>query len=298
MITSSNPLGFNKPCWHLCTDGTAMPNFFSSESDFKIGINGLAYCACIVPGVIILTFVLMSNHIHLILMGDREDCLKLFHCFKAKLTRCLPDKTIDWKPFKPNLILIGSNDYLRTSIAYVNRNPYVLYNEYTPFNYPWGAGREFFSYKDRGRYTQFLDMQLIIKRQLLHSKDFDERFNRLRFDVDLVDVTSFCRVDLAEKVYANAGDYISLLMKNVEKFKEFASLIDDKIFITDKEMDKIALLTAQEKYNVQTLIKLTTYQRNEHARFLKREYNATKSQLRRILRLPQNFLDELFPQKQ
>lgn len=115
------PFGLNKPCWHLCTDGNVMPNIFSSGADFDLGLNVLAVVACFFPDVDILTFILMSNHIHLVMSGREEDCLEFFALYKNKLSRCLREKAIDWRPFDPSLYLIDSEDYLKKVIAYVPR---------------------------------------------------------------------------------------------------------------------------------------------------------------------------------
>ena len=123
------------PFWHLFTNGNDFKIIFQNDSDYIFGMNILAVCACLFPDVKILTFVLMSNHIHFILSGEEKRCKELFECFKWKLSRGLYKNISNWKNFQATLAPIGDEDYLRTAIAYVNRNAYVAHPQFTPYNY-------------------------------------------------------------------------------------------------------------------------------------------------------------------
>ena len=82
----------NGPYWHLYTDGTKMQNIFRCEDDFKTGMWILAASLHISKGVKALTFELMGNHIHLILAGEREDCINAFEIFAAQLRLAFPKR--------------------------------------------------------------------------------------------------------------------------------------------------------------------------------------------------------------
>ena len=77
------------PFWHLYTDGGKMEIIFTCPSDFVFGITLLGICAAAFPGCRILTFALMSNHIHLIIAGRKADVLGFFALFKERLRRYL-----------------------------------------------------------------------------------------------------------------------------------------------------------------------------------------------------------------
>ena len=72
----------NGPFWHLYTDGTMMGDIFCSEEDFKLGMTLLAVCAAVYPQIDLITFELMSNHVHLVMRGESEDCLVFFEIYK------------------------------------------------------------------------------------------------------------------------------------------------------------------------------------------------------------------------
>ena len=87
------------PFWHLYTDGRIMEDFLCTEEDFKIAMTALAIATVLFKKVRIITFELMSNHIHLILNGEAEDCMRLFERLKARLKRILKthERAIDWR---------------------------------------------------------------------------------------------------------------------------------------------------------------------------------------------------------
>ena len=73
------------PFWHLYTDGRVMEDFLCTEEDFKIAMTALAVTTVLFTKVRIITFELMSNHIHMILNGEAEGCMELFERFKTRL---------------------------------------------------------------------------------------------------------------------------------------------------------------------------------------------------------------------
>lgn len=295
----TNSFESHMPFWHLFTNGNEMQVIFSTAYDYKLAVNLLAISACLHPGVIILTFVLMSNHIHLVLSGEKDSCLAMFDCFKAKLMRALHDNPINWKQFQPTLSEVRDEYYLKTVIAYVNRNPFVSIPSCTPFNYPWGAGKEFFKLKEEVSFPakEFEELRLHEKRQILRTRIFDSSYDKLTFRGNTVETRSFCDIELAEKVFANAHDYMYWICRKVESFKEIARSLKDEILYTDEELGTVIFAMIKKRYNVLSIHKLTAIQKTDIAIDLNRDYNAGIPQLRRILNLDTKTLKKLFPEK-
>ena len=128
----------NGPFWHLYTNGQTMQNIFCSKEDFKIGIIVLAISLIMCKSIKLLAFELMNNHIHLILSGPKEDCLKLFDIFHKRLRLIFSKlgRAIDWDSFKADILPIDTLDSLRNEIIYTHRNAYVANGNYNPFSYP------------------------------------------------------------------------------------------------------------------------------------------------------------------
>ena len=69
----------NAPYWHLCTPGQLSGILFSSKEDYVYAMNLIALCAALyLRRVKIYTFQVMSNHLHFVLSGSKEDVLEFF----------------------------------------------------------------------------------------------------------------------------------------------------------------------------------------------------------------------------
>ena len=285
--------------WHLFTDGSSMEDIFLNEEDMKTGMIALAISKCIYPGIEIITFELMSNHIHLILRGDREVCIELFGYFRRKLARIFgrQGRCIDWRRFKADIIEITELKALRNEIIYVNRNAFVASPHFTPFSYRWGGGWAYYSPVIKMLQTMSLtDIRFNQARKMTHSRDFEE-FKTLRFIGDTVYIPSFCNIELGERMFTDARSYFLALTRNAEGMSLIAARLKDNIFLTDEELYAVAVRFADDKFGCKKLRSLTPEQRIETAKELHFKYNASNKQIRRILKLDPGILSELFPQK-
>lgn len=287
----------NGPYWHLYTDGTQMQDIFCTDKERDIGMWILAAAACSVEGAVILTFEIMANHIHLIMSGRKESCLKLFEIFKSKLRRAMKrlGHIIDWSQFGASIIPIESLRSLRNEIIYTNRNAYVANPNHTPDSYPWGGGCVFFN-----EWLKHLTIKAITSlsfdkaRELTHSRDISG-YKGLKMIGQRVFIPSFCRTDIGESLFTDARSYFNSLTKNIEAYGEIAKRVLDSVFLTDDELYSVTMSHINKEYNVRQSSGLSPQQRIDTARHLKHTYNATKQQIRRILRLEERVLTELFP---
>lgn len=77
-----------KKIWLVTTDHLEDRLWFRVEDDFKAGMNLVAVQASL-SDVIVLAFILMSNHVHFVLYGTREEVLAFIHGFKMRYARYL-----------------------------------------------------------------------------------------------------------------------------------------------------------------------------------------------------------------
>ena len=276
----------NGPYWHIYTDGTKMQNIFCCEEDFKTGMWTLAASLHLRKEVRALTFELMTNHVHLIIAGQRENCIKAFDLFSTRLKMAFPkrQRTIDWSQFKMNILPIESLQALRNEIIYTNRNAFVANPSYTPDSYPWGGGCAYFTPWLKHLVTSPLGrLPILTQRTLLHTRDISP-FTDLREINSLPFIPSFCDIKLGESMFRDARSYFNSLTRNAEAFSQIANRLKDSIFLTDEEL-----------YSVKTVTDLTARQKIDTARHMHFNYNASNQQLRRMLRMELAILEELFP---
>ena len=285
------------PYWHIYTDGTKMQNIFISKEDFIMGMWCLAAAQHLCKSVRVITFELMGNHIHLILAGAKEDCIKVFDLFAARLKKAFPkrQRAIDWGKFKMDILPIESLQALRNEIIYANRNAFVANPAYTPDSYPWGGGCAYFNPWLKHLVTTPLnELPILTQRALLHTKKIAPVA-----DLKVIDsmpfIPSFCDISLGESMFRDARSYFNSLTRNAEAFSQIASRLKDTIFLTDEELYSVLCSHINKEYSVKTLSQLSAQQKIATARYMHFHYNATNQQLRRMLRLDIAILEEMFP---
>lgn len=287
------------PFWHLYTDGRGMEDFLCTEEDFKTAMTALAVAAVLFKKVRIITFELMSNHIHMILNGEAEDCLELFERFKARLRRILKTngRIINWDAFKADILPIETLNALRNEIIYANRNAFVANPQFTPFNYPWGGGCAFFQpYFNRLPAISLRELGFNKARELTHFREI-RLIEDLKFFGDIVFIPSFCRTDIGESMFRDARSYFNSLTRNAEAFSQIAQRLKDSVFLTDEEMYAAATMYAENTYGNRQLSLLNPEQKIQLSKELHFKYNASNQQIRRLLKLDIGILNELFPQQ-
>lgn len=287
----------NGPYWHIYTDGTKMQNIFCNEEDFKIGMWCLAAALFLCKSARVITFELMGNHIHLILAGEKENCILVFKIITSRVKQVFAKtgRIIDWSKFTMAILPIESLQALRNEIIYVNRNAFVANPEYTPDSYPWGGGCAYFNQWLRHLKTTNLgEMKVNNQRALLHTRDVAP-FSQLIEVGGMPFIPSFCDISLGESLFRDARSYFNSLTRNAEAFSQIASRLKDAIFLTDEELYSVICSHISKEYSVKTPSQLSAQQKIDTARRMHFDYNATNHQLRRMLRMDLSVLEELFP---
>ena len=197
-----------------------MQNIFYCEEDFKTGMWCLAAGVHLCKRVVMLTFELMANHVHLILAGKQEDCIKAFDLFAARLKKAFPkrERAIDWSQFRMDMLQIESLHALRNKIIYVNRNAFVANPAYTPDSYPWGGGCTYFcTWLQHLKPASFAELPILTQRGILHTRDIAP-FADLKVIDSMPFIPSFCDIQLGESMFRDARSYFNSLTRNAEAF--------------------------------------------------------------------------------
>ena len=124
--------------------------WFRDEEDFKVAMNYVAIQAACCPEVIVLAFILMSNHVHLVLRGRRKDVIDFVNQFKGRYAHYYFKKYGVRELLRRNVLdvkLVPADDEeaLERAVAYVQMNCVAANICSHPSQYPWGTGDAFFS---------------------------------------------------------------------------------------------------------------------------------------------------------
>lgn len=285
------------PYWHLCTPGEGQSDIFSTDEDLKFGVNNLAYCI-ISKDIKVLAFSIMSNHIHMIAEGPCSELEDFFRKFRARLSLYLSKrlKMCDLDNFRATILPIENLSYLRNSIAYVNRNAFVVDNKQTPFSYKWSSGVRYWGGIDLDdlyslptpKYTQ-REIKTIF---MCGNAKIPTEYRMVN---DYVHPLSICDPKCL-LYFRDAHHYFGLVnYRNLESMKEIATIIGEHIFVSDHELNTIVYLMCKRDYQVQNPAQLTPQAKIDIARIINNSYNATNRQIQRILRLDEKTVNSLFP---
>ena len=284
------------PFFHLCTPGDSQLVLFETADDFRFAMNLIASCSYWEPDFNVITFEIMRTHLHLIGEGTPAAALDWFGKLKKRLYRFYSStgRVRDLDSFQASIFPIADLTFQRNSIAYVNRNGYLVHPEHTPFSYPWGANRFYFNPDAKTRQDcRYNDLAVREKRKLMgsHSVDFPA-------DAAVVDgyisPVSFCDLDLGESVFRDARHYFSLVSRSIEAYKDIAQLLGDSAFYTDDELFLIVRQICRDRYGNARPEILTLDQKMELARQLHFDYKSSNRQIQRMLRLDGRILFTLF----
>lgn len=122
--------------------------WFRDEEDFRVAMNYVAIAAFL-SGVIVLAFILMSNHVHFVVACSCERAEQFINTFKRLYAAYYRRKYGVPELLRRNDVDIrevsGDDESLERAIAYVMMNSVAANICLEPSGYPWGTGNVFFN---------------------------------------------------------------------------------------------------------------------------------------------------------
>ena len=136
--------------WFVTTDHSTNKIWFRDDEDFKTGMNLVAVLA-VALHVDVLSFILMSNHVHFVLRCSKETAHQFIKEFKKRHSQYMNKKYGVKELLRRVSVKIdsvsGMNESLEWVIAYTNMNSVAAGICLAPTGYPWGTGDTFFKTK-------------------------------------------------------------------------------------------------------------------------------------------------------
>ena len=281
--------------YHLCTPENH-PIIFRNPDDFKKGMSMIGIVAKAHKKVLLMTFELMSNHLHMIIIGKPEDIEEFFRCLKRLLEKNLysDGNTLDLGGLNMQLHEITTLESLRNAIAYANRNGSVVDRHVSPYTYPWGANKYFFNTEAKCRFEERKrKITVREKRRMTRSHKYD-CMEELHMVDGYVCPLSFCCVTDAENLFRDARHYFTKVSRHIESYDEIAKMIGEQIYYTDDDLFSIVCSWAAKKFGCNIPSQLQKDEKIEMAKLLRREYNADIRKIGRLLKMDMAVLTALF----
>lgn len=291
-----NAMNTYECCFHLHTPND-LSDIFLDKEDFSFAMNSLCMSGYECPKIKILTFEIMNNHLHLIAFGKQEDLLFFFDVFKKRLQRYFSSvkSGTQLSRFMPKFVQIDNLESLRTHIVYTNRNNFVVDPNHTPFSYPYGAGRCYFSPDSFARSdSKYGDMNVRERRNMLHTHVLNYPDSFVVTDGYFSPVNT-CDIRLGESLFRDARHYFYKVSRDIEAMREVADLMADKEYYTDDELYSVIFRLSKSRYQSLTPAQLPKTDKFDLARTLHYDYSADNKKIARLLKLDIKEVDDLFP---
>ena len=269
----------------VSTDHLSERLWFRDDEDFKVGMNYIAILA-VSSRVRILVFILMSNHIHLILEGTLEDVAAFVTEFKRRYSKYyqrkygirefLRENGVDIRP------VVRDGESLERAVAYVQMNCVAANICAHPSQYHWGTGPLFFNAaKTAGTPLGSLSRRARIR--VLHSNAILPGSFMIT-DAGFIDPASYIDIAFVERVFRTPSRY-NFHLQNSSKAKirlqESATPAFRDQSIMAATPDLIRSLFRKDPWK-----ELSREQKGELLKQLRFRFSADIAQLSRILEIP------------
>ena len=294
-------------CFHVCTDGNALPWMFKDDTDFINGINRIGICSHL-TGVRVISYVLMDNHLHFLLCGSMPLCKEFITRYKHLTGKYIYSRYSikgHLRGLPTGIIPIEDEENLLSVIAYIDRNPVVAGYRYLPSEYPWGTARYVFkgnalletenaaagtsreicaggeicrnltelgTISAKGRYERLGTRENLPDHWILESSG-------------IIHPCCFFNPKIIESIFKTPARYIYHLSKKLEGEIDATIHNGKKSFLPDKELRPAVAELAATLFGTADVRTLNIASRLLIARKLRYEYASTHKQIARMLHL-------------
>lgn len=280
--------------WLATTDHLTDRIWFRDDDDFKMGMNLVAILAVALQ-VEVVSFILMSNHVHFVLCCSREQAERFMDEFKRRYSQYMNHKYktkellrrvhVDIRPISE------MDESMEWAIAYVQMNPVAAKICLHPTGYRWGTGNTFFKEKPaKGR--QLGSFSGRARKRLLHSNE-ELPDDYLVGEDGYILPESYVKVELVETVYRTPSR-MDFFLRNSSKAKLRLDTSDKAIPAFRDQLIQSAVpdlcTTLFRKYTVE---ELTEDEQSELLKQLRYRFSSNVNQLARVTGLSYKAVTDL-----
>lgn len=268
--------------FHIYTKGLEDREIFNEDADFVAGMNLLAVTVfgC---NIVMLAFVLMSNHFHFVVRCTRkqaEDFIRLYKCYIARYLRLKYGDVKFLRRIKTSVALIDDADEgLKKLIAYVLNNPVKAGINCVPQGYEWSSARCYFNSTDFSRDTACLNDYGVRKlRSILHTHKKLPAGWRINTSGYIIP-QSFVDSMAVENLFVRSRSFEFFLSRSLALRKginENVSFSDNLVMSAMKEL-------LEKKYDVLSLEGADDFLRRNIVKDLKGRFSASTKQIARVM---------------
>ncbi len=273
-----------KKIWLVSTDHLEDGLWFREEDDFKVGMNYVAV-QVLLSGVVVLAFVLMSNHVHFVLYGTRAEVLDFINGYKMRYSHYLRHKYGLQEFLRNNgldLMEIPEDEpeALEKVIAYVHMNSVAANICQHASQYPWGSGGAFFD-PNPAKGRPLGDLSLRARRRVLHcSHDLPDRW--ILGDGGYILPSSYLNVRFVEELFRSPHRMNYFLNNSSKARKQIRPGAPEPPSFRDQTILAVMPDLCRTLFGKKTFADLSADEQKEILRQLRFRFCANVNQLARV----------------
>ena len=272
--------------WFITTDHLTKKIWFRDDEDFKMGMNLVAVLA-VALNVDVLSFILMSNHVHFVLRCSEEKAHQFIEEFKKRHSQYMNKKYGVKELLRRVGVKIesisGMNESLEWVIAYTNMNSVAAGICLAPTGYPWGTGNTFFKTQPaKGRRIGTFSQRA--RGALLHSTR-PMPSHLLVGDDGYILPDSYVQVEMVQAIYRNPRRMNYFLVNSSKAKRRLASNEPAPNFRDQVVLSAIGDL-CQSLFQKSSLQGLSPDELAELLKQLRYRFSSNANQLARVTGIP------------
>ena len=283
--------------YHVCTNGLEQITLLKDDEDYKAAWNYLALSAW-KTGALIIVFIIMSNHIHEILVcRDAAHADKTIKLFKKMLSLYLKNKYGLTKPLhrtKDCISLIDTVRYLKNCIAYILRNAVCARICVKPEDYPWSSYASCFSCNGKEKALPVALLTFSQKRRILKT-GLDLSTCPFRIGEEgLITLESFVRSDIVERAYGHSGKSFLYYLGCCNDAKmEYELTLQPLMHVNDHDMNETVTKYVAHRFRGKSISELTSAEKCSILKPLFFNNRTSIPQLSRILGMSRQIIQRI-----
>lgn len=241
----------------------------------------------------LLTFCLMSNHVHFIIHGKIDIIQKFIISFKIRVSLWIRHKYGEARFLRGlpvGIKQIKGEEYLKTAIAYVLRNPLSANLGNIPQCYNWSSCSCYFSNLLNSDFIKAMSLRQ--KRRSFHSKSIPSEHVKVHYN-GMIDPVSYVDNKFVEQLFRTPKSFLYYLSKDVEAKTEEEIMTDNRIQFDDRTIIKYITDICKTTYNVNDINSISLVKRFTLIKQLRQNFKASSKQISRLLNLPLEVVKEM-----
>ena len=284
-----------KPCFQINSKKLEKELLFRDEEDYIHGMNTIALILLQFPTVVAYAFVLMSNHIHLLLGGQKEDCEAFYDAVIHRLSLWLKRKygLTGIVPYgEKNRITVAVNglEHFIIEVLYVLRNPFKAKICF-PGDYQWSSFSMYFS--SRGRMTgrrastyTARELRKILKTNIHIPGEFE-------ITPEGMIIPNFVAWKVVEKAFGgDEAEFLRKLMEPIEMRHNQLSGLPMELKFSDQEIAARVQTLCKNELHVDSHLQLSQKELFRLCRTLSIRFGTSPDQLQRVVGVDKTKLED------